>query len=153
MLSRDFLCLVGISYALPGFPMPCRDFPCFPRISHAFPGFPMLSRDFSGFWWHLLFGAVLFLLLYCARKAAGERKTSCIALALCLNFSTSSVRFLLASYTAVNLNIAQCDQKVLNWQQLCRQYFVWTLGALGMAMDGFESTFNLLRPLGCCFFQ
>ena len=87
--SWYLLCFPGFFPAFPGFPMPCRDFPCFPRISHAFPGFPMLSRDFSGFWWHLLFGAVLFLLLYCARKAAGERKTSCIALALCLNFSKS----------------------------------------------------------------
>ena len=67
--------------------------------------------------------------------------------------NTSSVRFLLASYTAVNSNIAQCVQKILNWQQLCHKYFVWTWGALGMDMDGFESTFNLLQPLGCCPFQ
>ena len=32
-----------------------------------------------------------------------------------------------------------------------RQYFLWTLGALGMAMDGFESTFNLLGPLAVAF--
>ena len=60
------------------------------------------------------------------------------------NLDTSSVRFLLASYTAVNSNIAQCGQKVVNWQQLCHKYFMWTLGELGMDMDGFESTFDLL---------
>ena len=46
VFSQDFPCFPGISYALPGFPMPCRDFPCLAGISHAFPGFPMLSQDF-----------------------------------------------------------------------------------------------------------
>ena len=31
--------------------------------------------------------------------------------------------------------------------------FCVDFGALGIDMDGFESTFNLLRPLGCCPFQ
>ena len=51
MLSQDFLCLIKISYALLGFPMPCwyfPIFPCLPGISNAFLGFTMLSQDFGG---------------------------------------------------------------------------------------------------------
>ena len=61
MLSQDFLFLAGISYAFPGFPTPSRDFPCFTGIFQVFVGLCFLE-------------AVLFLLLYCARKAEGTEK-------------------------------------------------------------------------------
>ena len=62
VFSQDFPCFPGISYALPGFPMPCRDFPCLAGISHAFPGFPMPSRDFPCFpGIFQVFGGICFL--------------------------------------------------------------------------------------------
>ena len=61
MLSQDFLFLAGISYAFPGFPTPSRDFPWITGIFQVFVGLCFLE-------------AVLFLLLYCARKGAGREK-------------------------------------------------------------------------------
>ena len=64
-----------------------------------------------------------------------------------LKIPTSSVRFPLASYTAVNSNIAQCVQKVVNWQQLCRKYFVWTWGALGWTWTALKAHSICCGPL------